>query len=196
MALLFDPRRRAPHLHAYLQLIRLKEGTVSNAGNIIRFAKRKHIEQPEKLKLEELQDRLQFCRIRHAELRKQAKGLQKVHLRDCLLDAQSKKQYEQAKAIKQKLNQEESKRMWYLIQRTVKDHHSPSVLRVQRVGGGTVKEYTPRGCGAGDPAGMLSMVLTSTQHPHNEFTSRREVEIPIRQILGKANYNRHLQHSN
>jgi hypothetical protein len=123
-ALLFDPRRRAPHLHAYLQLIRLKEGTVSNAGNIIRFAKRKHIEQPEKLKLEELQDGLQFCRIWHAELRKQAKGLRKVHLRDCLLDAQSKKQYEQAKAIKQKLNQEESKRMWYLIQRTVKDHHS------------------------------------------------------------------------
>jgi hypothetical protein len=71
-------------IHAYLQLIRLKEGTTSNAGNIIRFAKWKHLQQPEKLMLEELQDGLQFCQIRKAELRKQAKGLQKVHLRDCL----------------------------------------------------------------------------------------------------------------
>ncbi len=31
-------------IHTYLQLIRLKEGNASNAGNIVRFAKRKHIE--------------------------------------------------------------------------------------------------------------------------------------------------------
>jgi hypothetical protein len=31
--------------------------------------------------------------------------------------------------------------MWYLIKRTVKDPHSPSVLRVQRVVNGEVKEY-------------------------------------------------------
>jgi hypothetical protein len=68
-------------IHAYLQLIRLKEGTASNAGNILRFAKRKHIKQPEKLMLEELQDGLQFCQIRKADLRKQAKELWKVHLR-------------------------------------------------------------------------------------------------------------------
>jgi hypothetical protein len=32
--------------------------------------------------------------------------------------------------------------MWYLIKRTVKDPHSPSVLRVQRVIEGEVKEFT------------------------------------------------------
>ncbi len=63
-------------------------------------------------------------------------------MRDCLLDAQLKRQNEHAKAIKQKLHQEESKRMWYLIKRTVKDPHSLSVLRVQRVIEGEVKEYT------------------------------------------------------
>jgi hypothetical protein len=36
-------------------------------------------------------------------------------------------------AIKQTINREESKRMWYLIKRTVKDPHSPRVLKVQRV---------------------------------------------------------------
>ncbi len=75
-------------IHAYLQLIRLKEGKVSNASNILRFPKRTHIERPAELTMEELEDGLQFCRIRKADLRQQAKGLRKVHLRDCLMDAQ------------------------------------------------------------------------------------------------------------
>jgi hypothetical protein len=91
--------------------------------------------------MEELKDGLQFARIGKANLRKQAKGLRKVHLRDCLIDAQTKKQCNRVAAIKQKCNQEESKRMWYLIKQTVKDPHSPSVLRVQRVVNGEVKEY-------------------------------------------------------
>ncbi len=129
-------------IHAYLQLIRLKEGKASNASNIVRFTKRTHIKRPTELTMEELQDGLQFCQIRKADLRQQAQGLRKVHLRDCLLDAQSKKQNERANAIKLKLHQEESKRMWYLIQRTVKDPRSPSVLKVQRVVEGETKEYT------------------------------------------------------
>ncbi len=32
--------------------------------------------------------------------------------------------------------------MWYLIKRTVKDPHSPRVLKVQRVVEGETKEYT------------------------------------------------------
>jgi hypothetical protein len=48
-------------IHAYLQLIRMKEGKASNAGNIVRFTKRKHIEHPEELTMEELKDGLQFC---------------------------------------------------------------------------------------------------------------------------------------
>ena len=119
----------------------MKEGKTRNTGNILRFARKQHIENPEELSLEELKDGLQFARIRKANLRKQAKGLRKVHLRDCLLDAQGKKQHKRAAAIKQKCQREESKRMWFLIERTVKDPQSPSVLRVQRIVGGKVKEY-------------------------------------------------------
>jgi hypothetical protein len=129
-------------IHAYLQLIRLKEGKASNASNIVRFAKRTNIDRPTELSMEELEDGLQFCRIRKAELRQQANGLRKVHLRDCLLDAQSKRQNERAKAIKLKLHREESKQMWYLKKRTVKDPHSPSILKVQRVVKGKIEEYT------------------------------------------------------
>ncbi len=91
--------------------------------------------------MDELKEGLQFTRIHNADLRKQAKGLRKVHLRDCLIDAQAKKQHKQVTAIKQKCNREECKSMWYSIKQTVKDPPSPTVLRVQRVVNGEVKEY-------------------------------------------------------
>ncbi len=129
-------------IHAYLQLIRLQEGKAKNVGNILHFACRQHILSPEQLTMEELKDGLQLARIRKADLRKQAKGLWKVHLRNCLIGAQTKRQYKRVAAIKQKCNWEESKRMWYLIKQTVKDPASPSVLKVQRVVNGEVKENT------------------------------------------------------
>jgi hypothetical protein len=92
--------------------------------------------------MEELKDGLQLACIQKADLRQQAKGLHKVHLQDCLIEAQSKKQHKRVAEIKQKCNREESKQMWYLIKRTVKDPHSLSVLMVQQVGKGKVKEYT------------------------------------------------------
>ncbi len=58
-----------------------------------------------------------------------------------MIDAQEKRQHKQAATIKQKCQREESKRMWFLIKRTVKDTQSLSVLRVQRVVNGEVKEY-------------------------------------------------------
>ena len=117
-------------IHTHLQLIRLKEGKAKNRGNVIRFAICTKIQDPNKLTMEELHDGLCYCRIQKAELRKQAKGLRKVHLRDSLIDAQTKRQHNCARDIKQTINQEESKQMWYLIKRTVKDPRSPSVLKV------------------------------------------------------------------
>ncbi len=64
-----------------------------------------------------------------------------MHLQDRLIVGQKKKQHNKVVEIKQKINREESKHMWYLIKRTVKDPHSPSVLRVQRVVEGEVKEF-------------------------------------------------------
>jgi hypothetical protein len=129
-------------IHAYLQLIRMKEGKTKNTANILRFARRQHINEPERLSIEELKDGLQYARIWKADLRRQAKGLRKVHLRDCLIDAQEKKQHKRVAAIKQKCQREESKRMWYLIKRTVKNPQSPSVLRVQQMADGKIREYT------------------------------------------------------
>jgi hypothetical protein len=99
--------------------------------HIICFARHQHINNPKGLMMEELNDGLQYARICQSDLRKQAKGLQKTHLRDCLVDLQEKKQKKRTTAIKQKINREESKRMWYVIKQTVKDPQSPSILKVQ-----------------------------------------------------------------
>jgi hypothetical protein len=59
--------------------------------------------------MEKLKDGLQLARIWKADLWQQAKGLRKVHLQDCLIEAQSKKQHKRVAEIKQKYNHEESK---------------------------------------------------------------------------------------
>jgi hypothetical protein len=92
--------------------------------------------------MDELQDDgLQFAKIRRADLRKQAKGLSKTHLRDCLVDSMEKKQKKHTAAIKQTINREESKRMWCLIKQTVRNLQSSSVLKVQRDIKGKTQEY-------------------------------------------------------
>ena len=50
-------------IHAYLQLIRLKEGKAKNRGNVICFAVRTKIQDRDKLTIEELHDGLRYCRI-------------------------------------------------------------------------------------------------------------------------------------
>ncbi len=50
-------------IHAYLQLIRMKEGNAKNIGNILQFAQRQHIEHPDQLTMEELKDGLQLAHI-------------------------------------------------------------------------------------------------------------------------------------
>ncbi len=57
------------------------------------------------------------------------------------MDVIEKKQHKQAATIKQKCNREQSKRMWYLIKRTVKDPQNGIVLKEQRVVDGEEKEY-------------------------------------------------------
>ncbi len=64
-----------------------------------------------------------------------------MHLCDCLIDAQTKKEHEHIRDIKQTIDREESKWMWYLIKRTVKYPNSPSMLKIQQVLDGETKEY-------------------------------------------------------
>ncbi len=54
-------------IHAYLQLIRMKEGNAKNIGNTLSFAWQQHIEHPEQLTMDKLKDRLQLAHIQKAD---------------------------------------------------------------------------------------------------------------------------------
>jgi hypothetical protein len=55
------------------------------------------------MSLDKLEKGLQVARLRKAALRKSARELQKSHLRECLLKAQSTKDLQKVRAIKQRM---------------------------------------------------------------------------------------------
>ena len=133
-------------IHAYMDLLKLKQGhkKFTNKGNVRRKARGKGISNPAGLSEEAIRDALRYCKIRARDLRKQAKGLRKSHLRNCLIVAQEKKNKTKVKAIKQIMNREQNVKMWYNIKTVVRDPRSPQVLRVQRVEDGELCEYNTK----------------------------------------------------
>jgi hypothetical protein len=120
-------------IHAYQNLIRRLEGKTKNNSNIIRHACRHDIENPKSLTMDELKDGLRLVQIRKRQNKPQAPGLRGVHLRDCLIKAEEKGDKKKVKAIKQKIDGEHTRKMWYIISRATKGPRSPAVLKVERI---------------------------------------------------------------
>ena len=131
-------------IHAYLVLLRLKEAGSKrgNPVNVHRFVGRCQIEDSRGLTEDKIKESLCPCNIIMTELRKQVKGLRKVHIRDCLIDAQSKQQQERANGSRQKIDRKHNVRMWYLIQRTVKQPRNLAVIKAQKIVDGKTETYT------------------------------------------------------
>jgi hypothetical protein len=68
-------------INAYLQLIQMRESQVKSVCNILWFARRRHIKQPDQLTMDDLKDGLEFPCICKTDLQQQAKGLCNVHIR-------------------------------------------------------------------------------------------------------------------
>ena len=64
-----------------------------------------------------------------------------MHLRDCLIDAQTGNQVERGQGIRQEIDHERSVRMWYLTQRTGKEPGRQAVLKVQTMNDGKTSTY-------------------------------------------------------
>lgn len=129
--------------HAYMWLLRIQTMPQKNhnRSHAFRFARRCKIDDPHGLTVEQLKEGLVVTSQRIRTLRSQAKGLRKVHLRDCLLAARGRGQKAKAARIQQVISREHMTRMWYYIKRVTKDPHSPSILKVQRMRDGRVVEY-------------------------------------------------------
>ena len=90
----FSPEIQAwyDRIHAYLALIKLFENSDGrNRDNTYRFAKRKGIENPKCLTMQEIKEGLRHCRMRQMEARRRAHPLREDHMLECLKRAMSQK---------------------------------------------------------------------------------------------------------
>ena len=80
-----------------------------------------HIPNPKSLTALQCNDGIKYCKLRIIELRKSAKGLRRVHNRNCLVRAEDLGDKDKVKRIKQNINREEGKVMWYVINKATDD---------------------------------------------------------------------------
>ena len=94
----------------YQGLLRRLNGKCKSPSNILRQVEAAGIYSPNQLTKLQCNDGIRYCKQRLIELRKTAKGLRRVHLRNCLIKAQDLKDKEKVKAIKRTINKEDRKR--------------------------------------------------------------------------------------
>ena len=74
-----------------------------NKSRVIKFAKKHMIKNPHELSVNECKDDLRFARIQQRRIRRQAKGLRKAHMKDCLLKVIKDKKEEAANKSSRRL---------------------------------------------------------------------------------------------
>ena len=127
-------------VQAYKALIRLKEGKARNVPNIMRHARCNGISNPEELTVQQLSAGVTYAKAKKKLLKSTAPAKRHDQLREWLLEAESKHQQERAKGIKEKMEREGNKKMWYVINRSQKDPGGKAIHTVQRVIDGELQE--------------------------------------------------------
>jgi hypothetical protein len=126
---------------SYMELIKFQKGRTRNNSNLIRRAKKMGIPDPKSLSLSQLNDGVRYCKLRLKSLEKDAKGHRKVLLRDCFIRAKESGDEERAKGVQRVIRSEESRKIWFLINRVTDDPRSGGVMRVERVVDGVKETY-------------------------------------------------------
>lgn len=129
----------------YNGLLRRLDGRCHNGSNIIRQAWKFDITNPQELSRYQCLDGVRYCKGRLMELKKVAKGLRKVHLRNRLIQADESGDKVAYKGVLQTIEREEKKRMWPTINRSVDDPRLGATDHVQRLRrDGTIENITDK----------------------------------------------------
>ena len=108
--------------------------------NITRTALHRGIPNPRELPVEQMKEGLRYTKERKRLLQETHKGLQQVHMRECLVREEAEENLTKVKGIKAKIEREGSKKMWYFINRPQKDPHMPAPHVVQRCVEGNIDD--------------------------------------------------------
>ena len=129
---------------AYQGLHRMVLGQKVNTPNILRFATECGIPDPKSLTEDQIRDGITFCKRRIKQLKKSAKGLRRVHLRDRLVEAQQLKNEKRVKGIRQTINREEKKHVWRAIGIVTDEPSLGATSKVQRLENGVLVDITDK----------------------------------------------------
>ncbi len=127
---------------AYQGLLACFQHKVPRTSNIIRQAIKAGIPQPRLLSANQCLDGIEVCTCKLKGLQSQAHGLRKVHLQDCLIQAQDEGDNAQYKGILRTIECEEQKSIWKRINRATDNPRLGAIPFVQRMEGSNVVDIT------------------------------------------------------
>ena len=127
-------------IHAYQQLIRLKEGghPGMNRDHTYRLARHKNIQHPYDLSVDQCKEGIRLAKLQQKEVRKQEVLHRKSHLAQCLQTAIDSGNEERQKEIKIRMRREHGKRVWRNINRVTRPQTGRSCLQAQEIIAGEV----------------------------------------------------------
>ena len=102
-------------MQAYQALIVWKKGNIRNDSNIIRITLHRGISNPYQMSMQQMEEGEAFAKSRKRTYCVICLELHHDHKRECLLKAEAEKNKDKVKGIKQKMEREGSRKMWYFI---------------------------------------------------------------------------------
>jgi hypothetical protein len=127
---------------AYQGLLARFQNKVPSTSNIIRQAIKAGIPQLRLLSSNQCLDGIEVCTRKLKGLQSQAHGLRRVHLWDCLIQAQDEGDKARYKGILRTIEREEQKSIWKRINRATNDPRLGAIPFAQRMEGSSVVNVT------------------------------------------------------
>lgn len=116
---------------AYQGLARVAQGRCRNIGNARRRARKAGLDN-HNLTYDQCMDGVKACTAQLHQLKIHASGLRKVHLRNCLINAEDAEDIEKFKGILRVIEREEQRSMWQSIRRVTNEPRLGAITMVQR----------------------------------------------------------------
>jgi len=116
---------------AYQGLARVAQGRCRNIGNARRRARKAGLDN-HNLTYDQCMDGVKACIAQLHQLKIHASGLRKVHLRNCLINAEDAEDIEKFKGILRVIEREEQRSMWQSIRRVTNEPRLGAITMVQR----------------------------------------------------------------
>ena len=130
-------------VNAWRAMSNLRKGNVRHRGHCYRNARSSNIENPKLASDKDIAEGLAYAKAKRKQLKLEAPALRRVQLKTNLLDAITRGDEVQARKLQKKITSERSRKMWFSINRSMKDARGCATMVVQKVmPDGTIVEST------------------------------------------------------